>query len=130
MQIQLRLNGGALRSETKDDAGWSCDKLVTIDFLLLNTFKLYTVMLLTGACDRSMPPTADKHLEERILKAALRLWRKRGENGLTLRAVAHEADTTTPTLYKRFRNKEALRLALAFHFREELTADLLSSPTI
>jgi AcrR family transcriptional regulator len=77
-----------------------------------------------------MPPIADKHLEERILKAALRLWRTRGENGLTLRAVALEADTTTPTLYKRFRNKEALRLALAYRFREELTADLLSSPTI
>jgi AcrR family transcriptional regulator len=87
-------------------------------------------MLLAGACDRSMPPIADKHLEERILKAALRLWRKRGENGLTLRAVAEEADTTTPTLYKRFRNKEALRLALAFRFREELTADLLSSSSI
>jgi AcrR family transcriptional regulator len=77
-----------------------------------------------------MPPIADKHLEERILKAALRLWRKRGENGLTLRGVAEEANTTTPTLYKRFRNKEALRLALAYRFREELTADLLSSPTI
>jgi AcrR family transcriptional regulator len=87
-------------------------------------------MLLTEACDRSMPPIADKHLEERILRAALRLWRTRGENGLTLRAVAQEAHTTTPTLYKRFRNKEALRLALAYRFREELTADLLSSATI
>lgn len=77
-----------------------------------------------------MPPIADKHLEERILKAALRLWRTRGEGGLTLRAVAHEARTTTPTLYKRFRNKEALRLALAYRFREELTAEVLSSSTI
>ncbi|MGB9196639.1 MAG: helix-turn-helix domain-containing protein [Terriglobales bacterium] len=77
-----------------------------------------------------MPPVADKHLEERILKAALRLWRMRGETGLTLRAVAQEARTTTPTLYKRFRNKEALRLALAYRFREELTADVLSSTTI
>jgi len=77
-----------------------------------------------------MPPIADKQLEERILKAALRLWRTRGEQGLTLRAVAHEASTTTPTLYKRFRNKEALRLALASRFRDELTADLLASPTI
>jgi len=104
--------------------------LVTINFLLLDNIKLYNVMLSTGACERSMPPIADKHLEERILNAALRLWRKRGESGLTLRAVAEEAKTTTPTLYKRFRNKEALRLALAYRFREELTADLLSSPTI
>jgi AcrR family transcriptional regulator len=77
-----------------------------------------------------MPPIADKHLEERILKAAQRLLRGRGDRGLTLRAIAREASTTTPTLYKRFRNKEALRLALAGRFRDELTADLLSSPGI
>jgi len=77
-----------------------------------------------------MPPIPDKQLEERILKAAHRLWRTRGEKGLTLRAVAREAGTTTPTLYKRFRNKEALRLALAHRVREELTADLLSSPSV
>jgi len=77
-----------------------------------------------------MPPSSDKHLEERILKAAQRLWKARGEEGLTLRAVAREAGTTTPTLYKRFRNKEALRLAVASRVREELTADLLSSPSV
>lgn len=77
-----------------------------------------------------MPPIPDKYLEERILKAAQRLWQTRGEKGLTLRAVACEAGTTTPTLYKRFRNKEALRLALAYRCREELTADILSSPSI
>ena len=77
-----------------------------------------------------MPPIADKHLEERILKAARRLWRTHGESGLTLRAVALEAGTTTPTLYKRFRNKEALRLALAYRFREELISELFSSPSL
>ena len=77
-----------------------------------------------------MPPISDKHLEERILKAARRLWRTRGEKGLTLRAVAHEAGTTTPTLYKRFRNKQALRLALAYRLREELNAELFSSPSL
>jgi AcrR family transcriptional regulator len=77
-----------------------------------------------------MPPISDKHLEERILKAARRLWRTRGERGLTLRAVAHEAGTTTPTLYKRFRNKQALRLALAYRLREELNAELFSSPSL
>jgi AcrR family transcriptional regulator len=77
-----------------------------------------------------MPPIADKHLEERILKAARRLWRTRGESALTLRAVAQEAGTTTPTLYKRFRNKEALRLALAYRVREELLAQLFTSPNL
>jgi len=77
-----------------------------------------------------MPPVPDKQLEERILKVAQRLWKTRGEEGLTLRAVAREAGTTTPTLYKRFRNKEALRLAMAYRVREELTADLLASPSV
>lgn len=77
-----------------------------------------------------MPPIADKHLEERILKTARRLWRTRGESGLTLRAVAQEAGTTTPTLYKRFRNKNALQLALAYRIREELLAKLFTSPNL
>ena len=77
-----------------------------------------------------MPPIPDRQLEERILKAAQRLWRTRGERGLTLRAIAHDAGTTTPTLYKRFRNKEALRLALAFRLRDELNAELFSSSSI
>src|SRR5438552_5168253 len=77
-----------------------------------------------------MPPISDKHLEERILKAARRLWRRRGDPGLTLRAVAGEAGTTTPTLYKRFRNKEALRFALASRVREELLAQLFSCASL
>src|SRR5208282_4484496 len=77
-----------------------------------------------------MPPTPDKNLEERILKAALRLWRNHGEQGLTLRAMAQAAGTTTPTLYKRFRSKEALRMALAYRVREDLTADVLSSTSM
>jgi AcrR family transcriptional regulator len=77
-----------------------------------------------------MPPIADKQLEDRIVRAALRLWRTRGEKGLTLRAIAREADTTTPTLYKRFRNKEALRIALAYRFRDELTSAVLSASSI
>ena len=77
-----------------------------------------------------MPPTPDRQLEERILKAAQRLWRSRGERGLTLRAVAREAGTTTPTVYKRFRNKKALQTALAWRFKDQLNEQLLSAPTL
>jgi len=77
-----------------------------------------------------MPPHADQQLEERILKAAQRLWKAEGERGLTLRAVAREAGTTTPTLYKRFRNREAIRVALARRIRDQLTAELFASSTI
>jgi AcrR family transcriptional regulator len=77
-----------------------------------------------------MPPIADRQLEERILKAAQRLWRSKGEHGLTLRAVAREAGTTTPTVYKRFRNKRALQTALAERFKQQLNEECLSSGTL
>jgi AcrR family transcriptional regulator len=77
-----------------------------------------------------MPPAADRKLEERILKAAQRLWRSRGAHGLTLRAVAREAGTTTPTVYKRFRSKLALQTALAERFKQQLNQECLSAPSI
>jgi AcrR family transcriptional regulator len=77
-----------------------------------------------------MPPIPDKQLEERILTAARRLWREQGEKGLTLREVARAAGTTTPTVYKRFRNKEAIRLALALRYRAGLNAELFASSSI
>ena len=77
-----------------------------------------------------MPPIADRKLEERVLKAAQRLWRTHGDKGLTLRAVARAAGTTTPTLYKRFRDKKALRLALALRVRDELNAELFSCSSL
>jgi AcrR family transcriptional regulator len=77
-----------------------------------------------------MPPHADQQLQERILKAAQRLWRTRGEHGLTLRAVAREAGTTTPTVYKRFRSKQALQIALAKRFQAQLNEALFATPTV
>src|ERR1051325_6368966 len=77
-----------------------------------------------------MPPHADQLLEERILKAAQRLWRTRGEEGLTLRAVAKEAATTTPTVYKRFRNKEALMIGVAMRIRSQLNEALFAAKSV
>jgi AcrR family transcriptional regulator len=77
-----------------------------------------------------MPPHADLQLQERILKAGQRLWRSRGESGLTLRAVAKEAGTTTPTVYKRFRNKQALLNALAERVRDQLNEFLFASRSV
>ncbi len=75
-----------------------------------------------------MPRTADEHLQERILNAAHRLWRTQGEKGLTLRTVARHAGTTTTTVYKRFRNKKALRLAIAERVQEKIVALITSAP--
>src|SRR5258708_13558598 len=77
-----------------------------------------------------MPRIAEKNLEERILAAAQRLWRERGEKGLTLRAVAVIAGTTTTTVYKRFHDKDALLLALALRVQSKLTAESTSPATI
>ncbi len=44
-----------------------------------------------------MPRKPDARLEGRILDAAYRMWSKRGERALTMRAVARASGTTTPT---------------------------------
>lgn len=77
-----------------------------------------------------MPPKSDPKTEKRILKAAVRLWQQHGERGLTLRAVAREARTTTPTVYRRFRDKQAIRMALAGEFREQLVTECLRSASL
>ena len=77
-----------------------------------------------------MPPHADLQLEERILKAAQKLWRMRGERGLTLRAVAREAGSTTPTVYKRFRNKQAILNTMALRIRAQLNEYLFAAASI
>ena len=55
-----------------------------------------------------MPRLPDAELEERIVGAAIRLLDRGGESSITLRSVAKEAGTTTPTIYQRFRNREDL----------------------
>jgi len=77
-----------------------------------------------------MPPRADLQLEERILKAAQRLWKMQGPSSLTLRAVAREAGTTTPTVYKRFKNKQALHKALADRVRSQLNEHLFAAKSL
>jgi len=77
-----------------------------------------------------MPPHPDAQLEEKILKAAQRLWKVQGPASLTLRAVAREAGTTTPTVYKRFRNKQALHKALAARVRSQLNEQLFASKSL
>lgn|SRR5215813_2004387 len=77
-----------------------------------------------------MPRTPDQGLEKRILQAAQRLWHARGDKGLTLRAVAREAGTTTTTVYKRFRNKEELLVALADKVRAQIVAEITSAASV
>jgi len=59
-----------------------------------------------------MPRTADPELPHRILKAADALWQSGGEDAVTIRAVAVEAGSTTPTVYSYYADREALLTAL------------------
>lgn len=55
-----------------------------------------------------MPRQPDPHLEERILKAAQVLWKRGGDEALTMRAVARAAGTNTPAVYRRFKDRKDL----------------------
>ncbi|HXN72049.1 MAG TPA: TetR/AcrR family transcriptional regulator [Candidatus Acidoferrales bacterium] len=71
-----------------------------------------------------MPRKADAELENRVLEAAYKLWSKSGEKGLTMRAVAKAARTTTPTMYQRFRDKNDLMMLLRKRALEKLVSVL------
>jgi AcrR family transcriptional regulator len=71
-----------------------------------------------------VPRRPNPDLEERILKAARKLWKKGGENALTMRAVAEAAGTNTPAVYRRFRDREAILRALLQSIRLEFAAVL------
>jgi AcrR family transcriptional regulator len=67
-----------------------------------------------------MPRHPDPQLEERILRAAHKLWKKGGEEGLTMRAVAKTAGTNTPAVYRRFRNRQEILRALMRQTQRDL----------
>ncbi|MGA7908672.1 MAG: TetR/AcrR family transcriptional regulator [Candidatus Sulfotelmatobacter sp.] len=69
-----------------------------------------------------MPRHPDPELESRILQAARQLWKKGGAKALTMRAVAKAARTNTPSVYRRFRNREDILRGLLHHIRLEFAA--------
>jgi AcrR family transcriptional regulator len=64
------------------------------------------------------PPDPD--LENRILDAAQKLWKKDGTKALTMRAVARAADTNTPAVYRRFRDRRDILRALMRRSQQEI----------
>jgi len=71
-----------------------------------------------------VPRHPDPELEQRILAAASRLWARGGEKALTMRAVAKAANTTTPTVYERYRDRDDILKALRIKTRREMFAAL------
>jgi len=66
----------------------------------------------------SRPPDPD--LENRILNAAQKLWKKEGAKALTMRAVARAANTNTPAVYRRFRDRRDIVRALMRRTQSEV----------
>lgn len=71
-----------------------------------------------------MPRTPDPELEDRIVAIAMRLLDRGGQSAITMRAVAAEAGTTTPTIYERFPDREALLRQVAKRGTDEVLAAL------
>jgi AcrR family transcriptional regulator len=71
-----------------------------------------------------MPRRPDPALEEKILNAAQKLWKKGGEQALTMRAVARAAGTNTPAVYRRFRDRDDILRGLLRRVRFEIAAEL------
>jgi len=76
-----------------------------------------------------MPRQPDPDLEKQIIDAGWRLWKK-GEDHLSLRAVAREAGTNTPAIYRRFRSRKEILRALLLRFREGFYEAMSSAPAL
>ncbi len=77
-----------------------------------------------------MPRMPDAELEQRIVAGAVRLLDAGGEGAITLRAVAKEAGTTTPTIYKRFRDRDVLMQRLVDGLTDEMMAVFQSTRSV
>jgi len=71
-----------------------------------------------------MPRKPDPNLEQAIVDASLRLLDKKGIEALTMREVAKAAHTTTPTLYERFKDRDALLEAVTDVHRDRMIMTL------
>src|SRR5258707_12198683 len=90
--------------------------------IIYTTYNLYVVKAIGP-----MPRTADPELPHRILKAADALWQSGGEEAVTIRGVAAEAATTTPTVYSYYADREALLTALRALAFQRFSAHLKKS---
>ena len=67
-----------------------------------------------------MPRHADPDLEQRVLDAAQKLWRRGGDKSLSMRTLARVARTNTPAIYRRFKTREDVLRALLLRLRQEI----------
>lgn len=77
-----------------------------------------------------MPRRPDAGLESAILKSALRLLDSHGLDSVTMREVAKGAETTTPTVYERFADREALVWGVVTVVTREIYEDVEHAKSI
>ena len=77
-----------------------------------------------------MPRHPDPELEERILNAAQKLWKRGGEKALTMRTVARAARTNTPAVYRRFKDRDDILYALLRRIADRIRRDFDVAGTI
>jgi len=71
-----------------------------------------------------MPRQPNPDLEKEILDAAQKLWKRGGEKALTMRAVARASGSNTPSVYRRFRDRDDILRALLQRIRLDIAAQL------
>ena len=74
-----------------------------------------------------MPRRPNPDLEAEILDAARKLWKKGGEKALTMRAVAKAAGTNTPSVYRRFRDRDQLLRGMLERIRLTVSGQMNSA---
>lgn len=77
-----------------------------------------------------MPRHPDPELEERILNAAQKLWKKGGDKALTMRTVARAARSNTPAVYRRFKDRDDIVYALLRRIADRIRKDFEDGKTI
>jgi len=72
----------------------------------------------------------DPDLEDRILNAARKLWKKGAGKALTMRAVARASGTNTPAVYRRFPHREDILRALLQRTRQEILQQMEAGSSV
>ncbi|HEY9699003.1 MAG TPA: TetR/AcrR family transcriptional regulator [Trichocoleus sp.] len=72
------------------------------------------------------PAPSETETQARILKAAKKLFARRGYDGTTTRDLAHEAGVAEGTLFRHFENKKAILVEVATQGWVEILTDLLT----
>lgn len=84
----------------------------------------------TIASDRALPPgrPRDTAIDVAVLETTLRHLARDGFTGLSLSAVAIDAGTTRPAIYRRWQDKTALAVGAVAHLAQIEPPDLIGDP--